>query len=193
MRLVLASASSRRLKLLNRIGYTPDRVVPAAIDEMPRKCEIPRSFALRMAIEKAHAVAIDNGEIVLGADTVVAVGRRIIGKPDDEAQAESFLKLLSGRRHRVFTAVAVRNHDQMKSRLVESTVRMKRLSQEELATYLQSREWLGKAGGYGIQGLAEQFIPWIGGSYSGIMGLPLHETRNLLISFGLKPKALHEG
>jgi septum formation protein len=180
MRLVLASASPRRSALLAQIGVVPDAICPAEIDETPLKAELPRPYCRRMAREKAEAVAAGPQDLVLAADTTVAVGRRILGKPADAAEAAEFLLLLSGRRHKVVTAVALRRGELLWQREVVSTVAMKRLSDAELSAYLRSDEWRGKAGGYAIQGRAEALIPWIQGSYSAIMGLPLAETANLL-------------
>ena len=184
MRLVLASASPRRLELLARIGVTPDSVSPADIDETPRKAEIPHIYAARMAAEKAAAVC-ETGALVLAADTAVAAGRRILGKPADEGEARAMLSLLSGRRHRVLSAVTLVDADgKARHRLSTSIVAFKRLSGDELDAYLASAEWQGKAGAYAIQGRAEALIRWMSGSYSGVMGLPLHETRTLLRSAG---------
>ena len=145
---------------------------------------MPRPYAARLAAEKARAVAAGPDDVVLCADTTVALGRRILGKPEDAAQAAAFLALLGGRRHEVITAVAVRRGDRLWQRESVSVVRMKRLSDAEMNAYLASGEWQGKAGGYGIQGLAGALIPWIQGSYSGIMGLPVAETAALLASAG---------
>ncbi len=184
MRLALASSSPRRRELLAQIGVTPDRIAPPEIDEAPRKGELPRPYCLRMAEQKAAAVPAGPGEIVLAADTTVALGRRILGKPADEAEAGRFLRLLSGRRHRVITAVAVRTEARAWSREVLTMVKFKRLSEEEIAAYLGSGEWRGKAGGYAIHGLAGPLIPWISGSFTGVVGLPLAETANLLRAAG---------
>ena len=182
--LILASASPRRRELLARLGIEPARVVHADIDETPRKDEVPRDYALRMAREKAEAAA-DAGAFVLAGDTVVAVGRRILPKAEDEATARKCLELLSGRRHRVLSAVALRAPDgSVRERLSETQVLFKRLSAEELAAYLARGEWRGKAGGYAIQGGAEGLIAWISGSHSGVVGLPLFETRALLKAAG---------
>jgi len=184
MRLVLASASPRRLELLARIGIVPDEVAPAHIDETPRSGELPALYAARIAAEKAAAVQRP-GDLVLAADTVVAVGRRILGKAEDEDEARRFLGLLSGRRHRVISAVTLVDAEgQARHRLSTSIVTFKRLSDEEIAAYLAAGEWQGKAGAYAIQGRAEALIRAISGSYSGIVGLPLHETRTLLRSAG---------
>ncbi len=184
MRLILASASPRRLELLAQVGITPDAVAPADIDETPLGAELPRIHALRLARAKAEAAEAAPDDLVLAADTVVAAGRRILGKPCDAAEAESFLRLLSGRRHRVITAIAGRRDGIFRTRAVETAVRFKRLSDVELAGYLDSGEWRGKAGGYAIQGRAAGLIPWIGGSYGAVVGLPLTETLNLLAGFG---------
>ena len=184
MRLVLASASPRRLELLARIGVVPDEVAPAEIDEAPRKGELPAQYACRMAAEKAAAVARP-GALVLAADTVVAAGRRILPKAEDEDTAAAALALLSGRRHRVLSAVTlVDPAGQARHRLSTSIVAFKRLSAEEIAAYLASGEWRGKAGGYAIQGRAEALVRMISGSHSGVVGLPLYETRALLRAAG---------
>ena len=185
MKLILASASPRRLELLAQIGIAPDAVLPADIDETPLKSELPRALALRLAEEKCAAVAAREPDaLVLAADTVVAIGRRQLGKPADAAEARAFLEALSGRRHRVTTGVALRHGARAASRQVETHVRMKRLSQPEIAAYLASGEWQGKAGGYAIQGRAGAFVPSITGSYSNVVGLPLAETAGLLAGFG---------
>lgn len=184
MRLILGSASPRRLELLAQIGVTPDEVRPADIDETPRKGELPRAYALRLATEKAQAIAGDG--LILTADTVVALGRRILEKPADEAEAVRFLHLLSGRRHRVITAVALRRGDALWTRRVETQVKFKRLSDEEVSAYIRGGEWRGKAGGYAIQGAAAAFIPWISGSYPAVVGLPLAEVAGLLAGAGYR-------
>ena len=184
MRLILASASPRRLDLLARIGVTPDAVIPADIDETPRRGEPPRLYACRMAAEKAAAVA-EAGALTLAADTVVAAGRRILPKPADREAARAALSLLSGRRHRVHCAVTLVGADGVaRHRLSTSIVAFKRLSGEELGAYLDSGEWEGKAGGYAIQGGAQALVRAISGSWSGIVGLPLFETRALLRAAG---------
>lgn len=184
MRLILGSASPRRKELLAQMGVVPDAILPPDIDEAPRKGELPRPYAARLAREKAEAVAAGADDIVLCADTTVALGRRILGKPADAAEAAAFLTLLAGRRHEVITAVAVRRGGRIWARESVSIVKMKRLSDAELNGYLSSGEWQGKAGAYGIQGLAGALIPWISGSYSGIMGLPVAETAALLSAAG---------
>lgn len=182
--LVLASASPRRRELLARLGVEPARVVHADIDETPGKTELPRAYAARMAREKALAAA-DDAAHVLAGDTVVAAGRRILPKAEDEATARRCLELLSGRRHRVLSAVALRAPDgTLRERLSETQVRFKRLAAEEIAAYLAGGEWRGKAGGYAIQGAAEGLVAWIAGSHSGVVGLPLFETRALLKAAG---------
>ena len=188
MRLVLASASPRRKLLLEQIGMAPDEVRPATINECRIAGEKPREYCRRMAREKALAIDILDGEVVLAADTVAILGTRILGKPADEAEAAEFLRNLSGRRHRVITAIAARNFRTLRERDVVSIVKMKRLSSAEIALYLQSGEWRGKAGGYGIQGLAGMFIPWISGTFAAVSGLPLVETAGLLQSFGIGHK-----
>lgn len=183
-RLVLASASPRRLALLAQIGVTPDAVMAADIDEAPRKNESPRLHALRLAREKAEAVKAE-GAIILAADTVVAVGRRILPKAEAEQQARACLALLSGRTHRVYTGVALKTASgDIRTRLAETRVAFKVLSREEIEGYIASVEWQGKAGGYAIQGLAARYVTNIIGSYSSVIGLPLFETANLLESAG---------
>lgn len=167
-----------------QIGVVADEIRPADINEDPHPRELPRPYCARMAREKAEAITLSEGEIVLCADTTVALGRRILGKPADAGQAAEFLLAMSGRRHQVITALAVRTADRIWERAVVTNVKMKRLSDEELNHYLQSGEWQGKAGGYGIQGLAEAFIPWISGSFSGVVGLPLAETAAVLNAAG---------
>jgi septum formation protein len=185
VRLILGSASPRRHDLLAQLGLTPDAVTPPDIDETPRKGELPRPYCARLAREKAAAVPGAGPEdVVLCADTTVALGRRILGKPADAGEAAAFLTALGGRRHQVITAVAVRRGDRVWSRESVSAVRMKRLSDAELNSYLDSGEWMGKAGGYAIQGRAGAFIPWITGSFTGIVGLPLAETAALLAAAG---------
>jgi septum formation protein len=184
LRLILGSASPRRKELLAQLGLVPDLILPPDIDEDPLKGELPRPYAARLARQKAAAVPSDPDDVVLCADTTVAIGRRILGKPADAGEAAAFLVALGGRRHEVITAIAVRRGDRVLSRESVSVVKMKRLSDAELNAYLASGEWHGKAGGYGIQGLAGAFIPWISGSYSGIMGLPVAETAALLAAMG---------
>ena len=184
MRLILGSASPRRLDLLARIGVVPDQVRAAEIDETPLKGEPPRAYVDRMARAKAEAVPAEPDELVLAADTGVSIGRRILGKPVDEAEAVQFLLLLSGRRHRVTTALCLKLGERWWRRRVETRVRFKRLSDTEISAYIRSGEWRGKAGGYAIQGLAAAFIPEINGSYTNVVGLPLCETAALLQGAG---------
>jgi septum formation protein len=187
--LILASSSPRRLALLNQIGVEPDHLIPAHIDETPGKSELPRRLAARLADEKAmtaqhKAQQAGYGEnaLVLGADTVVAVGRRILPKTDMMEEASVALRLLSGRSHRVYTGLCLLTPSgQPRRRMVETKVRFKRISQRELESYLASAEWRGKAGGYAIQGIAGAFVVKLSGSYPAVMGLPLYETVSLLI------------
>ncbi len=183
-RLILASASPRRLELLARLGIVPAQISAADIDETPLKAEIPRVYAQRMAREKALTVAAGEAHVLAG-DTVVALGRRILPKAEDEATARSCLKLLSGRRHRVVSAIALKAPDgTLRERISETIVRFKPLSAAEIEGYIASGEWHCKAGGYAIQGSAEGLIAWISGSHSGVVGLPLFETRALLKASG---------
>ncbi len=188
-KLVLGSGSPRRRELLAQIGVVPDDIRPPDIDETPQKAELPRAYCIRMAREKALAVQADAGDIVLAADTTVALGRRILGKPEDEAEAGAFLRALSGRRHSVITAVALRRGDMLWQRDVLTKVKMKRLSDAEITAYLATGDWHGKAGGYGIQGPAGALIPWISGSFTAVVGLPLAETATLLTAAGWRAQA----
>ena len=162
----------------------PDAILPPDIDEDPRKAELPRPYCARLAAEKAAAVPAGPDDLVLCADTTVALGRRILGKPRDAGEAAAFLTALGGRRHQVITAVAVKRGDRLWTRESVSAVKMKRLSDAELNAYLAGGEWQGKAGAYAIQGAAGAFIPWISGSFTGIVGLPLAETAALLAAAG---------
>ncbi len=186
MRLILASASPRRLDLLARIGVTPDLVLPADIDETVTNAESPRNHALRLAFEKSASVAASHPDaLVLGADTVVAVGRRILPKVEDEATLRKCMALLSGRRHRVLTGVALAvPGGKIRTRLVETMIAIKRLSPDEVDFYAAHGEWRGKAGGYALQGYGEVYVRHLAGSYSNVVGLPLAETRHLLKSAG---------
>ena len=184
--LILASASPRRRELIARLGVEPAAINPADIDETPHTDELPRDYARRMAREKAEAAASDDGHVLAG-DTVVCAGRRILPKAEDEATARRCLELLSGRRHRVLTAVAVRHHGRLRERLVETVVRMRPISDDDLSRYLALGDWRGKAGGYAIQGAAAAFIPWIQGSFSAVVGLPLAETATMLAACGIHP------
>lgn len=183
---ILASASPRRLDLLKQIGVTPDHVIPAAIDETPLKAELPRDYALRVALAKARTVmAQREGAFILSADTVVACGRRILPKAEDEAGARACLALLSGRRHRVVNGIALALPDgQVRTRVTETVVQFKSLSQDEIEGYIASGEWLGKAGGYAIQGRAAVFVKFIRGSYSTVVGLSLYDTMQMLKGSG---------
>jgi len=184
--LILASASPRRLDLLAQIGLVPDAIDPADIDETPRKAELPALYAVRMADEKARATAARHpGAYVLGGDTVVACGRRILPKAESEADARLCLDLISGRRHRVLSAVTLIDPKGVaRHKLSTSIVTFKRLHPDEISAYIAGGEWQGKAGGYAIQGSAAGLIRAMQGSPSGIIGLPLYETRALLIAAG---------
>ena len=186
MKLILGSASPRRRELLGQLGIAPDEIRPADIDEKPDRGELPRPYCARMARQKAEALDVADGEVLLTSDTTVSVGRRILGKPQDAGEACAFLQLLSGRRHSVITAVAVRTHTQIWERDVVTAVRFKRLSEPEIAGYIATGDWYGKAGAYAIQGPAGAFIPWISGSYTAVMGLPTHETAQLLAAAGYR-------
>ena len=191
-RLVLASASPRRLALLAQIGIAPDAVIPSDIDETPLRDEPPRVHAGRLAREKAQAVAAAEPDaFVLAADTVVACGRRILPKTLDRAEAERCLRLLSGRTHRVYTGLCLAGDGRFSCRVVTTKVGIKRLSETEIAAYLDSGEWDGKAGGYAIQGLAAAFVREISGSYSSVVGLPLYETAQLLTGRGYRVLSPH--
>ncbi len=187
MPLILASASPRRLDLLARIGVVPDSVDPADIDEAPLKGELPLPHARRLAAEKAAAVALRHpGCVVLAADTVVGAGRRILPKAESEAQARQCLELLSGRRHRVYSALTViDSHGAARHRDSTTILAFKRLSEAEIHAYIEGGEWQGKAGGYAVQGYAEAFVRFLSGSHSGVVGLPLFETRALLAAAGV--------
>lgn len=186
-RLVLASASPRRRDLLTGIGFTPDLVAPTDIDETEHAGELPRDLAVRLTLEKLSAAG-HAGDFVLASDTVVGVGRRILPKTETEAEARTCLALLSGRNHRVFTGVAVRAPDgRVAHKLSTTRVAVKRLSAEEIDAYVASGEWQGKAGGYAIQGRFGAHIIQIIGSHTGVMGLPVYETRQLLVGLGHKP------
>ncbi|MEP0313727.1 MAG: nucleoside triphosphate pyrophosphatase [Hyphomonas sp.] len=186
--LILASASPRRRDLLAQIGIVPDAICPTDIDESRRKDESPRALAERLAREKAEACPEPG--FVLAADTVVALGQRNLEKAADAAEAEAFLRLLSGRSHQCLTGIAVKAPDgRVSSRTVLARVKVKRLTDQEIAAYIASDEWQGKAGGYGIQGMAGGFITHISGSYTAIVGLPLYETKALLEGMGWRPKA----
>ncbi len=190
--LILASASPRRLALLNQVGIEPEHLVPAHVDETPEKGELPRKLAQRLADQKAltaqhkaRQTGIADNSLVLAADTVVAVGRRILPKAEMMEEASECLRLLSGRAHRVYTAISMLTPSgAARRRLVETRIRFKRLSNREIESYLASAEWRDKAGGYAIQGIAGAFVIKIVGSYSAVVGLPLHETVALLAGEG---------
>lgn len=191
-KLVLASGSPRRLALLNQAGIEPDALMPAEVDETPERGELPRTLAVRLAREKAEKIIERvrstesvRGAYIVAADTVVAVGRRILPKPELLEEASACLRLLSGRTHRVYSGVCVVTpKDGIKTRLVESRVRFKRLSSQDVESYLASGEWRGKAGGYAIQGLAGSFVVKLVGSHSNVVGMPLYETVLLLSGEG---------
>ncbi|MGK6354946.1 Maf family protein [Sphingomonas sp. DT-207] len=185
MRLVLASTSPRRRDLLARIGALPDRIAAPEVDEDPRPGELPRAYVLRVAIDKAHAVAREPDEIVLAGDTTITVGRRILGKPEDEADLRRMLALLSGRRHHCLSAVClIDTAGKVRTRISDTVVIFKRLTDAEIDWYVASGEGMGKAGGYAIQGKAEAFVRYLAGSHSGVVGLPVFETRALLEAAG---------
>lgn len=185
VKLILGSASPRRRELLAQLGLVPDGVRAPDIDETPAKGESPRAYVARMAREKALALPLAEDEVILSADTTVAVGRRILGKPADAGEAAEFLMALSGRRHHVLTAVAVRRGERLWERLVDTEVKVKALSNAEVNAYLASGEWHGKAGGYAIQGRFGAMIPWLKGSFTGVVGLPVAETAHLLVAAGI--------
>jgi len=179
--MILASASPRRLALLKQLGITPSQVIPADMDESQQPGETPLAYVKRIAEAKAQWVAQQfPHETVLAADTTVAVGRRILHKAEDETTVRQFLKLLSGRRHQTLTCVAVVKHGTVRSKTVSTVVRFSRLTPQQIDQYVASNEWCGKAGGYAIQGMAAAFIPFISGSFTNVVGLPLHETAKLL-------------
>jgi septum formation protein len=192
LKLVLASGSPRRLALLNQIGVEPDRIIPATVDETPKRNELPRNLARRLAREKAEAaLATVNadpdlaGSLILAADTVVSVGRRILPKAEMIEEAAACLRQLSGRSHRVYTGLALATaNGHVRRRLIETRVRFKRLSREDVESYLASGEWRGKAGGYAVQGFAGAFVVKLNGSYSNVVGLPLYEVMTLLTGEG---------
>ena len=191
--LILASASKARLELLESVGISPDKILNTNIDETPRKSEKPLDYVSRISLEKNKAVKKKKSEIVLTADTVVALGRRIIQKPNNKEEALYFLNLLSGRRHKVYTSICIFSKEKYYQKNVTTILKMKRLSEDEKKCYLFSDEWKGKAGGYSIQGAASYFFPFISGSYSNVVGLPLTETVGMLIGIGLKfPNFLNE-
>lgn len=183
-RLILGSGSPRRKEILAQLGVVPDAIFAADVDEAPLRGELPRPYCVRVTRAKLDATPSAADDIVLCADTTVALGRRILGKPQDEGEAARFLYALSGRRHTVITCIALRRGDRIWTRAQESAVKFKRLSDADVNAYLASGEWQGKAGGYAIQGRAGAFVPWLQGSYSGVMGLPMAETATLLQAAG---------
>ncbi len=187
-KLILASASPRRVDLLAQIGVVPDAIIPADIDETLKKGELPRAFALRLAREKAEKIAAENkGAIVLAADCVVAAGRQVLDKPVDEKDAERIVRVLSGRRHKVYGGICVIDASgKIRTRLCETSVSFRRLSEDEIAHFVASRQWEGKAGGYAVQGLAAAFVKFISGSHSNIVGLSLYDTAAMLAAAGYK-------
>ena len=180
--LILASASPRRLALLEQIGVVPAQIIPSDIDETELKSELPRDLALRLARQKARAIAVNNKDkFTIAADTVVAVGRRILPKAENKTQARECLKLLSGRRHHVYGGICIITDEGKEiTRLCDTIVKFKRLSPQEIDNYINSREWQGKAGGYAIQGLAASYISFIQGSYSNVVGLSLYDIMQIL-------------
>jgi septum formation protein len=184
LKLILGSGSPRRQELLAQIGVTPTAIRPPDIDEDIRKGELPRDYVNRVAREKAEASVIADDEVVLCADTTVALGRRIMGKPADAEEAGAFLRALSGRRHKVITSVAVKRAGRLWQKDVQTTVAFKRITDQDLRWYLATDDWQGKAGGYAIQGPASAFVTWINGSFHAVMGLPLPETIGLLTAAG---------
>ncbi|MBT4284004.1 MAG: septum formation protein Maf [Rhodobacteraceae bacterium] len=185
-KLILGSSSPRRLELLSQLRIKPDLIKSPDIDEATKKLELPRDYCIRMAKEKANAIDVEYDDVLLTADTIVCVGRRILGKPSNEDQVREFLKILSGRRHKVITSVAVKYQDKLLERCVISTVKMKNISNRELDAYVSLEDWKDKAGGYGLQGYAAVFVTWIQGSFSSIIGLPLAETSALLSVAGIR-------
>ncbi len=190
--LILASASPRRVELLQQVGIVPDHILPADIDETPLRGELPRDYAQRVACAKAETIAAAHpNSFILSADTVVAAGRRILPKAEDEEQARACLNLLSGRRHAVWTGLCLIDPaGRVRARTITTAVKFARLHPDQIDAYIAGGEWRGKAGGYGIQGMAATFIPFIGGSYSAVVGLPLYDTMQLLKGAGYWAEAL---
>ena len=184
--LILASASHRRLELMSQIGIKPDKISPSEINETPIKNEMPGPLALRLAKEKATKIACSNSNcFIIGADTVVGVGRGIVGKPESISAAKRYLELLSGRRHRVYGGICILAPNGIKlERLVKTIVKFKRLSSNEIEMYLSTGEWQDKSGGYAIQGCAASFIPWINGSYTNVVGLDVSALKDMLTGLG---------
>lgn len=183
--LILASASDRRYQLLNQIGCAPDLVIPADVNEARLIGESPRELVTRLAFLKGEKIFRDHKEaVIVAADTTVALGRRVVGKPRDAAEAEAFLTMLSGRNHRVYTSIYIRYGRSNRQRCIQTRVKFKKLTTLEISNYLDSGEWEGKAGGYAIQGKASAFIISIVGSYTNVVGLPLYETYTMLSGVG---------
>ncbi len=189
-KLILGSASPRRRELLAQLGLVPHDIRAPGIDEAPLKGEVPRAYVTRIARAKAAALTVADDEVLLCADTTVALGRRILGKPADAGEAAAFLYALSGRRHHVITAIAVRRGERIWERVVDTVVRVGPLSDPDVNAYLASGEWQGKAGGYAIQGVFGAHIPWLQGSFTGVVGLPLAETATLLAAAGLSVRGV---
>lgn len=186
MKLILASSSPQRINLLKQVAIIPEKIIPADIDETPKKRELPRDYVKRIAIEKAEKVFANNKEhFVLAADTIASLGTRIIGKAENESEARKFVKLISGRRHKVLSGVCVISPDGKKRiKIVTTTVKFRMMTSEEIENYLSTNEWVGKSGCFAIQGRAGEFIEWINGSFSNVIGLPLYETCQMLKSAG---------
>jgi septum formation protein len=190
-KLILASSSPRRIDLLKTQGITPAAVIPADIDETPLKAELPKNMVLRLSLAKAKTIAANNPDcFILAADTTVSVGRRILNKANDEAEARTFLELLSGRSQRVWGGIAlITPTGKTISRAICTSVKFKTLTKSEIDTYVASHDWVGKAGGYGIQGAAAAFVKCINGSYTNIIGLSMYDTMNILNAHGYKTHA----
>ena len=184
---ILASSSPRRISLLNNIGYNPDKIISADIDETPNKKELPKEYAKRMAFEKASKIHKQFSEsLILGADTVVSRGRLILTKPKDKDDAHRIFKLLSGRRHSVFTGICIIKENKIITKVVETKLKFKLLTNKEIQNLIDSNEWQDKSGGYALQGFASAYISWINGHPSNVIGLPVHETYKILNGLGLK-------
>ena len=194
MAFILGSSSAPRLELLAQLGYQPDKIISPQICEAPHKDELPRLYTQRIAKAKCDYILeklttkdqTKKNHTILCADTVIAIGRRILGKPKDKDDAKAMLKLLSGRRHRVYSALIIHHLGKDYKRISENQIKFKRLTPQEIDTYIASNEWQNKAGAYAIQGRASAFIPWISGSHSAIIGLPLYETAQLLTALGIQ-------
>ena len=184
--LIFASASKARLELLNSVGIFPEKIIKTDSDETILRNELPVEYVTRIALAKNKSVKKNDSDLVLSADTIIAVGRRILGKPNNVSEASQFLNLISGRRHKVITSICLFANERFHQKVIKTTLRMKRLSEYEIKHYLSYGEWQGKAGGYAIQGRASYFFPFISGSYTNVVGLPLTETVGLLVGFGYK-------